>query len=73
MDDQHIVPDMQEPDLYAHEATAVGLKAIEQGLARVALSEQALFDGAVARIATARAMIDTMMEREFIPPVPDQA
>ncbi len=73
LDDQHIVPDMQEPDLYAHEATAVGLKAIEQGLARVALSEQALFDGAVARIATARAMIDTMMEREFIPPVPDQA
>jgi len=73
LDDQHIVPDMQEPDLYAHEATAVGLKAIEQGLARVALSEQELFDGAVARIATARAMIDTMMEREFIPPVPDEA
>lgn len=73
LDDQHIVPDMQEPDLYAHEATAVGLKAIEQGLARVSLSEQELFDGAVARIATARAMIDTMMEREFIPPVPDEA
>lgn len=73
LDDQHIVPDMQEPDLYAHEATAVGLKAIEQGLARVALSEQELFEGAVARIATARAMIDTMMEREFIPPVPDEA
>ncbi len=73
LDDQHIVPDMQEPDLYAHEATAVGLKAIEQGLARVSLSEQELFDGAVARIATARAMIDTMMEREFIPLVPDEA
>ncbi|MFO7698256.1 MAG: NADP-dependent malic enzyme [Anaerolineae bacterium] len=70
LDDEHIVPDMQEPDLYAHEATAVGLKAIEQGLARVVLSEQELFEGAVERIANARAMIDTLMETEIILPVP---
>jgi malate dehydrogenase (oxaloacetate-decarboxylating) len=72
LDDEHIVPDMQEPDLYAHEATAVGLKAIEQGLARVVLSERELFEGAVERIANARAMIDTLMETEIIPPVPDE-
>jgi malate dehydrogenase (oxaloacetate-decarboxylating) len=73
LDDEHIVPDMEEPDLYAHEATAVGLKAIEQGLARVDLSEQELFTGAVERIRSARAMFQTMMEHELILPIPDEA
>jgi malate dehydrogenase (oxaloacetate-decarboxylating) len=73
LDDQHIVPDMEEPDLYAHEATAVGLKAIEQGLARVDLSAQELFDGAVERIRNARAMFATMIENKIILPVPDEA
>ena len=71
LDDEHIVPDMNEPDLYAHEATAVGLKAIEQWLARIQMSEQALFDGAAERIRSARAMFDTMMDAGLIPPVPD--
>jgi len=72
LDEQHIVPDMQEPDLYAHEATAVGLKAIEQGLARVTLSKEELFAAAVERIQAARTLIDTMMREELIPPVPPE-
>jgi len=63
---------MQEPDLYAHEATAVGLKAIEQGLARVTLSKEELFAAAVERIQAARTLIDTMMREELIPPVPPE-
>ncbi|MGI6368752.1 MAG: NAD(P)-dependent malic enzyme [Anaerolineae bacterium] len=73
LDDQHIIPDMNEPDLYAHEAAAVGLKAIEQGVARLTLSRQELFEGAAARIAAARSLIETMMREELIPPVPPEA
>ncbi len=70
LDDDHIVPDMQEEGLYPREATAVGLKAIEQGLARVTLSGKELYALADERIRTARAMVNTMMSEGIIAAAP---
>ncbi len=72
LDDDHIVPDMEEETLYPREAVAVGLKAIEQGLARVELTGEELYTLADERIRNARAMINAMMDEGAIAPVPPE-
>jgi malate dehydrogenase (oxaloacetate-decarboxylating) len=70
LDDDHIVPDMQEEGLYPREAAAVGLKAIEQGLARVTYTGEELYAMADERIRNARAMVNAMMDEGVIAPAP---
>jgi malate dehydrogenase (oxaloacetate-decarboxylating) len=72
LDDEHIVPDMQEDGLYAREAAAVGLKAIEQGLARVTFTGEELYALADERIRNARAMIHALMDEGIIPEAPGE-
>ncbi len=54
LEDDHILPNMDEMELAAAVAAAVGEKAQEQGLARRRLSHQELFEGALQTIAAAR-------------------
>ena len=70
LDPKQIVPEMDCPDLYAHEAVAVGLKAQEQGLARRDLSEAELFQMARERISAARRLVEKAMQNGTIDPVP---
>ncbi len=65
-----IVPSMEQEDVYSREAVAVGLKAIEQGIARVKRSRADLLEGAREIIHRARTMAHHLMETGYIRPPP---
>jgi malate dehydrogenase (oxaloacetate-decarboxylating) len=62
----HIVPTMDSWEVFPREAVAVGLKAIEQGIARKKLSRNELYDHAMSIIKKARDETRTMMDSGFI-------
>jgi malate dehydrogenase (oxaloacetate-decarboxylating) len=64
--EEHIVPTMDEWEVFPREAAAVGLKAIEQGLARTKRTGQELRESAFARIKMAREQTETLMREGFI-------
>ena len=68
--EDYIVPTMEQEDVFSREAVAVGLKAIEQGIARVKKSRQELFERARDIIHRARAQAHHLMETGFIRPPP---
>jgi malate dehydrogenase (oxaloacetate-decarboxylating) len=70
MDEEHILPDMREADVYAREAVAVALKAQQQGVARLAASEEELYAAASQTIADARETVELLMREGAIRPVP---
>jgi len=64
--EEHIIPAMDEWEVFPREAAAVGLKAIEQGLARIELTEQELLERAFSRIKRAREEAQMLMREGFI-------
>ena len=64
--EEHIVPTMDNETVFPREATAVGLKAIEQGIARNKLSRKELLDRATVIISRARRESKHLMGTEFI-------
>ncbi|MFO8077295.1 MAG: NADP-dependent malic enzyme [Thermoplasmatota archaeon] len=62
----HIVPTMDSWEVFPREAVAVGLKAIEQGIARKKPSRQNLYDHAMSMIKKARDETRMMMDQGFI-------
>jgi len=64
--EEYIVPTMDEWEVFPREATAVGLKAIEQGVARIKLTEQELLETASSRIKRARGEAGMLMQEGFI-------
>lgn len=64
--EEHIIPAMDEWGVFPREAAAVGLKAIEQGLARIKLTEQELLERAFSRIKRAREETGMLMREGFI-------
>ena len=71
LDEDHIIPDMRDSEIFPREAVAVGMKAVEQGLARVQLTRDELFDQASRKIREAREMVEVMMREGVIAPVPE--
>jgi malate dehydrogenase (oxaloacetate-decarboxylating) len=69
LSEEYIVPTMLETDVFVNEAVAVGLKAIEQGIARRPLSEDALRNEAEAKIRHAQAEVKALMDAGIIPPL----
>lgn len=67
---EHILPTMDDRQIFAYEAAAVGRKAIEQGVARLDISEKALLAHAQKMINRSRDLTDMMMERGLIPECP---
>ena len=68
--EDYILPRMDERELFAREAAAVGMKAIEQGVAgRKALREE-LFESAARTIKKAREETGALMEKGLIPDLP---
>jgi malate dehydrogenase (oxaloacetate-decarboxylating) len=61
-----ILPRMEEWEVYPREAVACALKSIEQGLARVKLSRQELYERAVTIIKNARESLRLLMEEGII-------
>jgi malate dehydrogenase (oxaloacetate-decarboxylating) len=67
----HILPTMDDWEVFPREAAAVGTKAIEQGLARKTLSYQELYEHAHSIIQRSRNMTQRMMEEGFIEEAPE--
>lgn len=71
LSEDYIIPTMEDWEVYPREATAVGMKAIELGIARVKMSEDELYEKAYNTIKSARELVHMMMREGFIPPAPD--
>jgi malate dehydrogenase (oxaloacetate-decarboxylating) len=63
----YLLPKMDERDVFPRQAVAVGLKAIEQKVARVKMTKAQLFEKASAMIDRARKEVDLMMNSGIIP------
>jgi malate dehydrogenase (oxaloacetate-decarboxylating) len=68
--ERKVIPTMDQWELYPLEATAVGMKAIEQGIARVHWEEKDLYERAEHIIRVARASSEILYEKEYIPKAP---
>jgi malate dehydrogenase (oxaloacetate-decarboxylating) len=66
IDPEHILPNMDDWEVFPREAAAVGVKAQEQGLARVKLSYDELLSSARQIIGRSRELTRHMMEHGFI-------
>ncbi len=64
--EDYVVPTMDEWEVFPREATAVALKAIEQGIARVKKSRQEIFERAEFLIRTSREKVALMMKKGMI-------
>ncbi|MBU7013838.1 MAG: NADP-dependent malic enzyme [Theionarchaea archaeon] len=69
--EEYIVPTMDEWEVFPREAVAVGLKAIEQGIARRKASRQTLMEEAMEIIRKSRAQTGLLMEKGYIPEAPE--
>jgi len=67
LSEEYILPRMDDWDVFPREATAVGMKAIEQGVARRAMTQEALLEKASTLIKRARDETRTLMEHGIIP------
>jgi malate dehydrogenase (oxaloacetate-decarboxylating) len=70
LSEENIVPRMDDWQVFPREAAAVGMKAQEQGVARLSLTREELLAKARYIIRRAQDMTRFMMEKELIPPVP---
>jgi malate dehydrogenase (oxaloacetate-decarboxylating) len=70
LDEGSILPSMADWQVFPREAAAVGMKAQEQGVARLAKSRHQLLAEATGAIRQAQEMTRVLMREEIIPPVP---
>jgi len=71
INEDNIAPTMAEWEVFIREAVAVGLKAIEQGVAREKASREELTKRAEAIISNARETTALLMKEGYIPPAPE--
>ncbi|MEN2974089.1 MAG: NADP-dependent malic enzyme [Candidatus Caldarchaeales archaeon] len=71
LSEDYIIPTMEDWEVYPREAVAVGMKAIEQNVARIKMSRDELYELAYRTIRNAREMVHLIMREGFIcsPPV----
>lgn len=69
----HILPTMDDWQIFAYEAAAVGSKAVEQGVARQTSSYSELFEHATRLIKRSQGLTEMMMEQGFIAPCPAES
>jgi malate dehydrogenase (oxaloacetate-decarboxylating) len=71
MNPECILPTMVEWEVFALEAVAVGMKAQEQGIARLSVSAEALYRQAAEMIQRSRRLTATMMAEGLIAEPPE--
>jgi len=69
--EDYIIPDMDEWEVYPKEATAVGMTAIRQGIARVKLTDDELYESAEKIIKRSRDAVSLLMRNGIIKGMPD--
>ena len=72
MNEEDILPRMEEWEVYPREAVACALKSIDQGVARIKPSRQELYDRAKAIIQNARESTMLLMKQNLIKPMPPE-
>jgi len=68
----NIVPTMDDQDVFVHEAAAVGMKAQEQGIARLSMSRDELESQAEQMIHQSHEQAEMMMREGLIVPFPEE-
>ncbi len=63
---EYIVPNMSETEVFPREAVAVAMKAMEQGVARLKLSRQEIYERAEFMINRSRNLTSKMMDDGYI-------
>jgi len=71
LSEDYIIPTMEDWEVYPRVATVVGMKAIELGLARIKMSKDELYEKAYNTIKNARELVNLMMKKGLILPIPD--
>jgi malate dehydrogenase (oxaloacetate-decarboxylating) len=66
LNEDYIIPNMDEWEIFPREAVAVGLKAIEQGVARLDIPKEELYKMAEKTIKKAREEVQLLMREKFI-------
>jgi malate dehydrogenase (oxaloacetate-decarboxylating) len=72
LSEEHILPTMDDWEVFPREAAAVAMKAQEQGVARLELSYDELYGHAHQIIKRSRDLTNRMMEEGFIAPSPQE-
>ena len=70
--EDYLLPTMDEWEVFPREAVAVAKKAMEQGVARLAIDETELFRMAETKIRRARDEVELMMDKGIIAPYTEQ-
>ncbi len=70
LDEENLVPTMENTEVYIRQAVRVGMKAIEQGIARRELSEEELRERAEKTIKASRDKTQNLMDAGFIEEAP---
>lgn len=73
LDEEHILPSMDDWEVFPREAAAVGMKAQEQGVTRLQMNYDELFDHARTIIKRSRDLTHTMMREGFIAEPPNNS
>ncbi len=71
LDDEHIVPRMDDWEVFPQVAAAVASKAIDQGVAALSKTRVELHESALAMITCARGATQSLLAGGFIPMPPD--
>jgi len=72
MNENDILPRMEEWEVYPREAVACALKSIEQGVARMKPSRRELYERAVAMIKNARESVKLLMKEGLVKQPPPE-
>ena len=72
LSEDYIIPGMEEWEVFVREAVAVGMKAMEQGVARKKLSREELTRQAEKMIRQSRETTALLMNAGLIPPAPEE-
>jgi len=62
----YIMPTMQETEVFAREAADVAMQAIKDGVARIELGWDEVYNTTLAAVTQARAIIDLLQKNDFI-------
>jgi len=71
LDEDHLLPTMDDWEVFAKEAAAVGMKAQEQGIAKLERTYDELFESALKVIKRSRDLTTLMEKDGFIPAPPE--
>ena len=71
LDEDHLLPTMDDWEVFAKEDAAVGMKAQEQGVAKLEKTYDELLESALKAIKRSQDLTSLMEKEGFIPPAPE--